>query len=103
MVKLVTAKAYGSDTVSTAEAAKRRRRELWDNLNRYLRENGASIVSPIGATPVRVEVTPNSNLPTLLSDAGYQCHLAGRTSRIVAGANPFQQMDVLWIDLPKVF
>jgi hypothetical protein len=102
--KLINLKAYGTDTVSTAETAKRRRNELWQNLNRYIRENGGAVVSIPGLSPLRIEISKNSNLPTQLIDAGYAVHQAGRTSRIGGGpTNPFEQVDVIEIDLPKVF
>jgi hypothetical protein len=102
--KLINLKAYGTDTVSNSEAAKRRRNELWQNLNRYIRENGGAVVSIPGLSPLRIEISKNSNLPTQLSNAGYQCHQAGRTSRIGGDPkNPFEQVDVVEVDLPKVY
>ena len=104
MVKLITAKVYGTDSVSNSEAVKRRRRELWENLNRYARENGCYITSIPNVSPLRIEISKNSNLPTQLIDAGYAVHQAGRTSRIGADPqNPFEQVDVIEVDLPKVF
>jgi hypothetical protein len=97
-------KPYGTDNVSNVDTQRRRRRELWDNLNRYARENGANVVSIPGTSPLRIEISKNSNLPTMLANAGYQCHQAGRTTRIVGDAkNPFEQMDVIEVDLPKVY
>ena len=98
----INLKPYGTDTVSTAEAAKRRRNELWDNLNRYVRESGGAVVSLPGASPLRVEVVQNSNLPRLLMDAGYAVHLGERITRI-GGPETFTQADVIWVDLPKVY
>jgi hypothetical protein len=97
-------KPYGSDSVSNIDAQRRRRNELWQNLNRYIRENGGAVVSIPGTSPLRVEISKNSNLPTTLANAGYQCHQAGRTTRIVGDAkNPFEQVDVIQVDLPKVW
>jgi hypothetical protein len=97
----VRLKPYGSDSVSSADAIKRRRNELWNNLNRYIRECGGHVVSLPNATPLRVEIAQNSNLPTQLMDAGYSVHLGERVTRI-GGAETFTVADVLWIDLPKV-
>ena len=102
MVKLVTAKAYGTDTVSTAEATKRRRNQLWDNLNRYIRECGGFVVSAPGHSLLRVEVAPNSGPAKTLMDAGYSVSLGERVTRI-GGPETFTTRDILWIDLPKVF
>jgi hypothetical protein len=97
-------KPYGSDSVTTSEASKRRRKELWENLNRYCRENGAAITSLPNASPLRIEVGKTSNLATLLTDAGYVCHQAGRVMRVVGDPkNPFMERDILEVDLPKVF
>jgi hypothetical protein len=102
--KLINLKAYGTDTVSTADATKKRRNELWQSLNRFVRENGGAVVSIPGLSPLRIEISKNSNLPTQLIDAGYAVHQAGRTSRVGGDPkNPFEQVDVIEVDLPKVW
>jgi|SRR6516164_3429661 hypothetical protein len=100
----VDLKPYGSDSVSNIDTQRRRRAELWNNLNRYARESGASVVSIPGISPLRIEIPKNSNLPTQLIDAGYAVHQAGRTSRVGGDpTNPFEQVDVIEVDLPKVW
>jgi hypothetical protein len=95
-------KPYGSDSVSTAEATRKRRAELWDNLNRYVRECGGSVTSIPGTSPLRIEISKTSNLPTQLLDAGYTVHQAGRVTRIGGGPQTFMEADVIEVDLPKV-
>jgi hypothetical protein len=98
VVKLITAKAYGT----APDSAKQRRAELWNNLNRYIRECGGNVVSVPGGTPLRVEVAPNSGLCKTLANAGYSVCLGERVTRI-GGPETFTVCDILWIDLPKVW
>jgi hypothetical protein len=98
--KLINAKIYGT----TPDPAKERRNQLWSALNRYVRESGGAVVSAPGISPLRVEVAKNSSLPKTLTDAGYSVSLGERVTRVVGDSrNPFEQMDVLWIDLPRIF
>jgi hypothetical protein len=102
--KLINLKAYGTDSVSKADTAKQRRNELWQSLNRFVRESGGNVVSIPGTSPLRIEINKNSNLPKQLLDAGYAVHQAGRTSRIGGDPkNPFEQVDVIEVDLPRIF
>jgi hypothetical protein len=101
-VSKLTLKPYGQDSVTTTEAAKKRRNELWQNLNRYVRENGGAVVSIPGTSPLRIEISKTSNLPTQLIDAGYAVHQAGRVTRI-GGPKTFMEADVIEVDLPKVW
>jgi hypothetical protein len=99
-LKLITARAYGT----APDSAKQRRAELWNALNRYIMESGGAVTSPAGTSPLRVEVSKTSNLATQLSNAGYQCHQAGRIMRVVGDPkSPFMERDVIEVDLPKVF
>jgi hypothetical protein len=100
--KLVNLRSYGTDTVSNSEAVKKRRAELWNNLNRYLRECGANVISPMGLSPLRVEIGPNSGLPKTLTDAGYSVSLGERVT-CIGGLETFTVCDILWIDLPKLY
>ena len=98
--KLINVKIYGT----TPDPAKERRAQLWQALNRFCREAGASVTSVPGVSPLRIEISKTSNLPTQLIDAGYAVHQAGRIMRIVADPkNPFMERDVIEVDLPKVF
>jgi hypothetical protein len=99
VVKLVTARAYGT----APDSAKERRNQLWQNLNRYVMESGGAVTLPAGTSPLRVEVGKTSNLATLLTDAGYVCNQAGRIMRIVADQNPFCERDIVEVDLPRIF
>jgi hypothetical protein len=104
VVKLITAEAYGTDSVSNVDAAKRRRNELWQALNRFCREAGASVTNVPGISPLRIEISKTSNLPTQLIDAGYAVHQAGRIMRIVGNREtPFEERDIVEIDLPRIF
>jgi hypothetical protein len=97
-------KPYGSDSVSSIDTQRRRRNELWQNLNRYCRENGAAITSLPNVSPMRIEVGKTSNLATLLTNAGYVCHQAGRVTRITGGPRDvFVERDIIEVDLPKVY
>jgi hypothetical protein len=97
VVKLITAKAYGT----APDSAKQRRAQLWENLNRYVRESGGNVVSAPGLSPLRVEVAQNSGLPQTLANAGYSVCLGERVTRI-GGRETFTTLDVIWIDLPRL-
>ena len=96
--KLINAKIYGT----TPDPAKERRNQLWSALNRFIIESGAAVTSVPGISPLRVEISKTSNLPTQLMDAGYAVHQCGRVTRI-GGPETFTVCDILWIDLPKLY
>jgi len=74
-------------------------RELWNALNRFVIENGGSVVSVPG-TVLRIECPKDSALPVKLSEFGYDVRQCGRTSRIGGDKNPFTQVDVIEITIP---
>jgi hypothetical protein len=51
----------------------------------YVRECGGAVVSVPGISPLRIEISTNSNLPTQLLDAGYAVYQAGRLTHIGGG------------------
>ena len=52
----------------------------------------------------RIEISKTSSLPSILQNAGYAVHQAGRIMRVVGDPkNQFMERDVIEVDLPKVF
>jgi hypothetical protein len=62
----------------------KKRRDTWDNLNRFLIENGASITSVQYASPIRIEVEVNSTIPQQLRDLGFDPIYLSEETRIGA-------------------
>jgi hypothetical protein len=96
--KLINAKIYGS----TPDPVKERRAQLWNALNRFIIESGAGVTSVPGVSPLRIEISKTSNLPTQLMDAGYTVHQCGRVTRI-GGPKTFMEADVIEVDLPRIY
>ena len=70
------------------------------SINRYVMESGGVVVSVPGISPLGIEISKNSNLPTQLMDAGYAVHQAGRVARIGSGPRDvFVEADVIEVDL----
>ncbi len=76
-----------------------RRCNLWNAINRYVHEQGASVVSIPYWSPVRIEVGRGSDLPAKLIEFGYHPHHAGAVTRVTARG--FVPADIIEIDLPK--
>src|SRR5258708_11650385 len=70
------------------EAAKRaaftpRLRQLWQDLNSFIRQEGGWLITQPDINPVRFECQPDSNLPTLLREAGHRLFEMGSHERLV--------------------
>ncbi len=76
-----------------------RRCNLWNALNRYVREQGGAIVSIPYWSPVRIEIGRGSDLPVKLVGFGYSPHHAGTVTRVTSKG--FVPADIIEIDLPK--
>jgi hypothetical protein len=50
----------------------REQRALWDRLNKFIRQEGGGTVSQPEISPIRFEAPLDSNLPTLLREAGHR-------------------------------
>jgi hypothetical protein len=53
-------------------------------LNEFLRQNGGAIVSVKYASPIRIEVAPDSEIPAKLAEAGYDLVFREQDTRIGA-------------------
>jgi hypothetical protein len=96
--KLVGLKPYGSSP--EPDAAKKRVRELWNALNKFVIENGGSVTSVPG-TVLRIECPKDSALPVKLGEFGYDVRQCGRTSRVTGNSkDPFRQVDIIEITMP---
>ena len=60
------------------------RRALWTALNQFITERGGFVTSVQFASPVRIEVAPDSELPAKLAEAGYDLTFCEQTTRIGA-------------------
>ena len=69
-----------------------KRRALWQALNQFITERGGFVTSVQFASPVRIEVAPDSELPAKLAEAGYDLTFCSQTTRIGA---PISE-PVLW-------
>jgi hypothetical protein len=63
----------------------RKRQELWDALNTYVREAGGWIVSVPGLKELRIEAPQGSTLASKLTALGYTIRLCGSDTRLVPG------------------
>jgi hypothetical protein len=72
------------------EAAKisQQRRDLWDALHDLIRKDGGAIVSVRYASPIRIEVATDSELPARLHQLGYDLMFREQATRI--GAAPVE-------------
>jgi hypothetical protein len=90
------------------------RRDLWQAINQYVTERGGFVVSVQYVSPVRIEVSPDSELPEKLRELGYDpvfCEQATRIGAPVSGqrgrwvdsnrAYSFHTRDVYELRLPK--
>jgi hypothetical protein len=98
------------------ETAKRdqQRRDLWQAINQYVTERGGFVVSVQYVSPVRIEVSPDSELPSKLRELGYDPVFCQQETRIgpplstwygwrgnFNGAYSFHVRDVYELRLPK--
>jgi hypothetical protein len=96
--KLVGLKPYGSSP--EPDAAKKRVRELWSALNKFVIAHGGCVTSVPG-TVLRIECPKDSALPVKLSEFGYDVRQCGRISRVVGDPrSPFEQRDIIEITIP---
>jgi hypothetical protein len=49
-------------TAADKAAITQQQRELWDALHSFIRQNGGAVVSPAHTYPIRLEVTPGSDV-----------------------------------------
>ena len=87
---------------TTEQEAKRiseERRLLWIRLNEFCTERSGAITTKPFASPARLEVPPESELPKRLADAGYRIVFHSRELRV--GGDGFVTRDVYSIPLPK--
>jgi hypothetical protein len=88
------------------EAAKisQQRRNLFDALHDFIRKGGGAIVSVRYASPIRIEVATDSELPAQLRELGYDLMFREHATRIGAGAvtgYAFRTVNVFELKLPK--
>jgi hypothetical protein len=67
-----------------ANRVSQQRRDVWTALNAYITERGGAIVSPMLASPLRIETAPDSELPGKLRQLGYDPIFCEQTTRIGA-------------------
>jgi hypothetical protein len=63
--------AQGPDAAAEKAKIDEKQREIWENLNRFLIDNGGAITSIRHSSPIRFEVAPNSTVPEQLRDLGF--------------------------------
>jgi hypothetical protein len=91
-----------------------RQRSLWTAVNEFCQERGGEIVSQQFASPIRLEVPLDSELPAKLRELGYDPIFTEQTTKIGApvsgsrgrfrdfnGAYSFRTMNVFLLKLPK--
>jgi hypothetical protein len=78
-------------------AAERRRTELWNALNDFVRQNQGWIVSPPGRH-IRIEYPEGGALPLRLASAGYRLKFCSPSTRNVNGETI--RVDVVETTLP---
>jgi hypothetical protein len=78
-------------------AAERRREELWDALNEFVRQQKGWITSPPGRH-IRIEYPEGGALPLRLAEAGYKLRFCAGATRNVAGE--IVRVDVVETTLP---
>jgi hypothetical protein len=61
----------------------REQRALWDRLNKFIRQEGGWTVSQPEISPIRFECPLDSNLPTLLREAGHRVIDYGTHERLM--------------------
>jgi hypothetical protein len=93
-----------------------RQRDLWNALNQFVTERGGAIVSPMFASPLRIETALDSELPDKLRELGYDLIYREQDTRIGAPISKpgrwgrprdlnagysFRAVDVYELRLPK--
>ncbi len=73
------------EQIKAKEEATRKRRELFDALARFIRNNHGWATSAPGHSSLRLEAKPDSDLPDLLIDRGFTLQPLGTDSRNEAG------------------
>jgi hypothetical protein len=117
--QLASMSKWAAQRPSAAEEAAKisqQRRDLWTALNAFITERGGFVTSVQFASPVRIEVAPDSELPAKLAEAGYDLTFCSQTTRIGApiaesalwgqrskrnSAYSFHAVDVYELRLPK--
>jgi hypothetical protein len=61
-------------------------KSLWQDLNTFVRQEGGWLVTQPDINPVRFECQPDSNLPTLLHEAGHRLIELGTHERLMPSA-----------------
>jgi len=64
-------------------ALSRERRQLWQRLNKFIRQEGGWTVSQPEISPIRFEAPLDSNLPALLREAGHRVIDYGTHERLM--------------------
>lgn len=83
--KLEHAKLNSKWTAKPAQdGAKIDRTRLWESLNAFVMKHQARIVSPMHVFPIRLQVPPDSDLPSKLTQIGYSVVFKSRDS-VVGG------------------
>jgi hypothetical protein len=80
----LTSKWASQPRGETPDKISEQRRELWQALNDFVMERGGAIVSPKFHFPIRLEVTPDSELPAKLRELGYDLIFRNEETRIGA-------------------
>jgi hypothetical protein len=80
-------------------------RDLWNNLQSYVKERGGQITTKPYAWPAQLEVFPESELPAKLKGLGWALVERGQITRIGPpqtrwNASPFRTMYVYDVILP---
>ena len=76
-----------------------KRKDLWQAMHTFIRENGGVVTSPPDAKVVRAEIPKESALPVKLRELGYQPIHCGATMRVTS--NGLKATDIVEIVLGK--